>query len=76
MLSDEAEMTREGRTWWYPYNIDAQSFEIVNFGNDAFEIAPAGVRSVFERGRVDLGMILGNSTVDSYGECWFSIFTW
>ena len=52
---------RERRTWRYPYNIYAQFFEIVHFGNDAFEIAPAGVLGVFEGGRVDLGvMMLGN----------------
>ena len=69
-------MTRERRTWRYPYNIYAQFFEIVNLGYDAFQITPASVLGVFEGGRVDLGIMRsGNKTVDSCGGCVSSIFT-
>ena len=74
-LSDEAEMTRERRTWRYPYNIYAQFFKIVHFGNDAFEIAPAGVLGVFEGGRVDLGVMMLQLTLVVSVGLFFQIFT-
>ena len=68
MLLEEAKTARERRTWIYPYDIYAQIFKIVDFGNDALEITPAGARSILERGRVDLCMMLVSYIIDLHDE--------
>ena len=43
------------RTWRDPYYIDTQLLQVVDFGDDASQVAPAGSLCVLEGGWIDLG---------------------